>query len=304
MCDDANDGVDPLRASRGGGRATLSDGEHRGFGFAPGDLVNVRNQYAVVKRLAVGTPWGRFASAARDAWELLRIRKEYAGTKANDQLAAYYVARLCKPGATFIDIGAHIGSTLAEVHHCLPTVKIIAIEAIPDKAKHLKAKFPWAQIICGALSEEEGEVSFYINVEQSGYSSLARNGSSVREITVPAIRLDDVVPADDVDVIKLDVEGAELGVLRGAGDLIARCRPTIMFESGPQEVLGYSKEGLFDWFADHDYVLLLPNRLPHSGRPLSRDGFLEAHEYPFRTLNYFAVAAERVEEVRDRARAV
>ncbi|CAA9520402.1 MAG: hypothetical protein AVDCRST_MAG91-2162 [uncultured Sphingomonadaceae bacterium] len=264
--------------------------------------MNVRDQYAGIKRLAVGTPLGRFALATRDVWEFLRIRKEYAGTKVNDQLATYYVARLCKPGATFVDIGAHIGSTFAEVRHHLPTVKIIAVEAIPDKAKHLKAKFPWAQIICGALSEKEGEVSFFVNVEQSGYSSLARNGSAVREITVPSIRLDQVVLADDVDVIKLDVEGAELGVLRGAGDLVARCRPTIMFESGPGEVLGYSHEALFDWFVEHDYHIVLPNRLPHSGRPLTKEGFLEAHEYPFRSLNYFAVAAERVAEVRERAR--
>ena len=259
---------------------------------------------ASIKRSAVSTPAGRLAFVARDVWEYLRSSKEQAGTKTNDQLAAYYVTRLCKPGTVFIDVGAHIGSIMAEVQHRCPGIKLIAVEAIPEKAAHLRAKFPGVEIICGALAECEGSVSFFVNMDQTGCSSLAKNGASVREIVVPALRLDRVIDADDVDVIKIDVEGAELGVLRGAEELVARCRPTIMFESGPQEVLGYTKDALFAWFADHDYVVFIPNRLPHFAPPLTKEGFREAHEFPFRTLNYFAVAAERLEEIRARASAI
>lgn len=257
-----------------------------------------------LKRSIVGTRAGRLAAATRNIWEHVRSTKEQAGTRSNDQLAAYYVGRLCRPDTTFIDVGAHIGSVMADVAHRCPRAKLIAVEAIPEKAEHLRAKFPRADIICGALSDTSGDVPFFINMASTGYSSLARNGTSVREIVVPALRLDDVVDARDVDVIKIDVEGAELGVLRGGEALIARCRPTIMFESGPQQVLGYTKVAMFDWFADRDYVLFIPNRLPHLAPPLTRDGFVESHDYPFRTVNYFAVAAERVAEIKARAAGV
>ena len=118
-------------------------------------------------------------------------------------------------------------------------------------------------------------------------------------------RLDDIVSASaEVEVVKIDVEGAELGVLRGAPRLISRCRPVILFESGPAggEELGFTAAALFDWFAESGYEVLVPNRVAHNGPPLCREGFLESHFYPFRTLNYFAIPTERRIETRDRAR--
>ena len=253
-----------------------------------------------MKRFLVGTPAGNIASVARDIWNYLVTPREQAGTLTNDQLAAFYVARICQPGSTFVDVGAHIGSVMSEVLRYCPSVAIVAIEPIPDKALHLRRKFRSAEVHNCALSDRDGEVAFYVDQINSAYSALAPSGEHSVAITVKQNRLDQIV-TNGVDVVKIDVEGAELGVLRGAEKLIANCRPTIMFESGPGEVLGYTKAQLFDWFADHHYLLFVPNRLPHDGLPLSFHGFLEAHCYPFRTLNYFAVASERISEVRARA---
>jgi hypothetical protein len=111
-----------------------------------------------------------------------------------------------------------------------------------------------------------------------------------------------MVTSDDVDTIKMDVEGAELGVLRGGEGVLRRCRPTIMFESGPGEVLGYAKVQLWKFFADAGYKVFVPNRVAHTAPGLTLEGFLESHRYPFRTMNYVAVASERVDEIRERAR--
>ena len=46
-------------------------------------------------------------------------------------------------------------------------------------------------------------------------------------IKVPLRRLDALISSDDVDVIEIDVEGAELGVFRGGDALIKRSRPTL-----------------------------------------------------------------------------
>jgi hypothetical protein len=175
---------------------------------------------------------------------------------------------------------------------------------VPEKAARLKRKFPKVEVHCFALSEDEGETSFFIDDRRSGYSSLANNGG--REIIVQKKRLSAIVPSNDVDVIKLDVEGAELGVLIGGEDVVKRCRPIIMFESGPSEVLGYTKRCFWNWFSTIDYRVFTPNRLvqPDGGGGLGLDAFLDCHLYPFSTLNYFAVPAERLAEARERGRSV
>jgi hypothetical protein len=120
------------------------------------------------------------------------------------------------------------------------------------------------------------------------------------EITVAVKRLDALV--SDPEVVKIDVEGAELGVLRGCEKL--KSRPVYMFESAPHEVLGYTKAELWQWLDDHDYGIFLPNRLAHTAPPMSLEVFIDAHLYPRRATNYFGVPLERVDAVRERARSL
>jgi len=143
-------------------------------------------------------------------------------------------------------------------------------------------------------------------LQRSGYSSLypRSDREQLQEIRVPIRRLDDLVGTETADVVKIDVEGAELAVLRGGKALLARDKPTIMFESGPEEVGDYSKTAIWEWLDRADYDVLLPNRVAHNDPGLSCDGFLEAHLYPRRTTNYFAVARSRRQEVRARARSI
>lgn len=122
-----------------------------------------------------------------------------------------------------------------------------------------------------------------MDTKRPGYSSLGRRpegaGAAIREIVVPLRRMDDLVDSDAVDVVRIDVEGAELSVLRGGERLIARCRPAILFESGPNcnDGLDHTKEALWQWFADRDFQLMVPNRMAHDDFGLSREGFLDSH---------------------------
>jgi FkbM family methyltransferase len=265
----------------------------------------------MIKQLVVGTAIGRVAMRARDFVEVcqaLYSSPESAGTVLNDQAATRLVAGLSRPGTSFIDVGAHIGSVISAVYDHDKTISVIAVEAIPEKVERLRHKFPKAQVYGCAVGESEGEVSFFVDLKQSGYSSLGHRAGDARpgiaRITVPMRRLNSLVTASDVDVIKIDVEGAELGVLRGGGAVVDRCRPVIMFESAPpqDDGLGYSKPAMWDWLTEHGYEVLVPNRVAHDGPGLSRDSFVESHFYPRRTTNYFAIPAERRVEIRDRAR--
>lgn len=256
---------------------------------------------------------GRFFIRFRDTLAMLRTAytsPEAVGTLANDILATTLVTSISRPGTTFIDVGSHIGSVISEVRFNDSSIKIIAIEAIPEKANRLKHYFPFAEIHSCAVGDKSGKVSFFIHTKNSGYSGLARpNGLSEHaavEVTVPIELLDDIVQAIDIDVIKIDVEGAELGVLLGSTKLLDRSRPIIMFESPPpsSDGLGYSKEALYDFLNAKNYSILIPGRVAHDGPGLTAAGFLESHWYPRRTTNYFAIPNERRIEIRDTARSV
>ena len=264
-----------------------------------------------MKQKILGGLIGNLALSLRDRCEILQraySHPESIGTLANDQLATRLVTAICQPHKIFIDVGAHIGSIISEVAYNDPSIRIEAIEAIPEKIAALQQKFPFARIHHCAAGEFAGEASFFINLKQSGYSSLGRpeefDRENIAKVTVPIKRLDEIVPSKDIDVIKIDVEGAELGVLRGAVRILNDSRPLIMFESGPQkdDGLGYTIEELYEFLVSKDYVILIPNRVAHNDVGLSRDGFIESHLYPRRTTNYFAIPKERRVEIRDKAR--
>ena len=261
------------------------------------------------KARLIGTAFGLWVLELRDKLSIVRaacFSPESVGTLANDQLAALLVVSICRPGHVFVDVGAHIGSIIASAQRRSRPSKILAVEAIPERAASLRRRFPEVEIVQCAVGESEGaDVAFFVNQAQSGYSSLAR-GEGLREIKVPLRTLDTVLAENDVDVIKIDIEGGELGALRGAVNVLTKHRPTVMFESAPGcgARLGYSTTDLWRFFDELGYVIVAPNRLAHDAEGMSLDAFNDGHLYPRRTTNYFAVARERREEVRDRARLV
>ena len=262
----------------------------------------------LMKSKLVGTAFGSWLLRVRGKLDLTlaALREpEQTGMLANAYTADLLITRLCKSGMTFVDVGAHIGSVVGDVHVNDRSIKLIAIEADPDKAKALQAKLPNCVIHSCAVGEEPGEVTFYIDQKRPGYSSLAHaEGQAITERTVKLERLDDLLDATDIDTIKMDIEGAELGALMGGEKIITANRPTIMFESGPDDALGFTKEGLWGWFASHGYEVFAPDRLAHTGPPMTLEVFIDSHEFPRRTLNYFAVPSERRTEIRDKARAI
>ena len=266
------------------------------------------------KQWFLGGALGSLLLSARDRVALLGAalsdNPEGIGTLANDQLAGLLVTRLSKPNSTFLDIGAHIGSVSASVLRYDSSVKIEAIEAMPDKAADLRRKFPIVKVHECAIGDRETEVAFFVNTRQSGYSSLGKPAGQAAEaitaISVPMKTLDGLVESSAVDVIKIDIEGAELGALLGGQRLIEQCRPTVMFESAPGDAngLGFTKEAMWQFFEQRGYEIVVPNRLAHNGAGLTQGGFVESHLYPRRCTNYFAVASERRLELRDRARSI
>jgi FkbM family methyltransferase len=159
-----------------------------------------------------------------------------------------------------IDVGAHCGSVLDEIIELSPEGNHFAFEPIPSLCSALKtqSKYSAVNIYDCALSDESGESIFYLVKNDPGYSGLKqrrydRPDPKLEEIQVRTARLDDLVASGQkIDFIKIDVEGAELPVMRGAERVICESRPCIIFESGLGASDRYGTDGrkLYEFLVD------------------------------------------------------
>jgi FkbM family methyltransferase len=141
------------------------------------------------------------------------------------------IQKLMSPGGTFVDVGANIGMhTLAAAIAMRGQGRIVAFEPLPS-THDLMRKSVWmngysaiAETHQAAVSNRSGSQPLFLGAT-SGHHSLYRLESPTvpvpPPVEVPLVRLDEVLGANArVDVIKIDVEGAELEVLESARSLI------------------------------------------------------------------------------------
>ena len=153
-----------------------------------------------------------------------------------------------------VDVGANEGRFLWHMTRRAPRGRHIAFEPVPHLAAHLRERFPDAEVHEAAVGETpEGETRFVVVKNDPAYSGLRERdfpeGYETEEIRVRVEQLDSELPPDYVPaLIKIDVEGGELGVLRGARETIRRHRPVVVFEHGPgaSEHYGTAPEALHD----------------------------------------------------------
>lgn len=204
-----------------------------------------------------------------------------------------------QPDWSCIDGGAHIGSVLARLVRLAPRGTHMAFEPIPWKARWLRRRYPSVEVRAVALAEEPGEVSFFENLSRPGFSSVdpkRRKSDRLVERRATADTLDRLVPAErSIRFIKLDVEGAELAALTGGAGLIERCRPFVLFESGPSRLRNGDDDALrlYDFFRTRRYDVYTPRDALFGRDPLTRDAFLDGHRYPCRAFNYAAIPSEQ-----------
>ena len=146
--------------------------------------------------------------------------------------------QLCRPGDIVVEVGANIGT------HTLPIAKMVGVAGRVHAFEPQRIVF---QTLCAnmalnsvthvechhaALSKEPGTVHIpdltYDQEENFGGVEVSRFGEG---IPVPMMRMDDALDMPRCRLIKIDVEGMEHDVIRGATSLIARHRPILYVEN-------------------------------------------------------------------------
>jgi FkbM family methyltransferase len=182
-----------------------------------------------------------------------------------------FVEGFLRPGMTVLDIGAHHGFyTLLASRKVGPQGRVLAVEASPRERERLGAHLRIngcknVEIDARALGEIEGDAELYlVHGSQNGCNSLRKPQVSepTEAIPIHVERLDSVLRdhrITAVDFVKLDVEGSELAVLKGASELLRnRPRPAILAEvqdvrTNPwgyaaREIIQYLAAAGYRWF--------------------------------------------------------
>ncbi len=141
-----------------------------------------------------------------------------------------YLRTYLRPGMTFVDVGAHVGwHTLAATKSILPDGRVFAFEPLPSALALLRKNIAAngyataATPIGVAITDHLGDIQLHEDGQDSVMTSLHRSDGRVYKI--PCTSLDFFFSAlgwPPVDLIKIDVEGGEIDVLRGMGELVQR----------------------------------------------------------------------------------
>lgn len=138
--------------------------------------------------------------------------------------------------AVCVDVGANVGTVLETLVRLAPEGRHFAFEPLPELAADLRRRFPGVEVRDAALAAESGTAAFHRAVDAHSRSSLRADvlaGRQTSSFDVAIEVLDDVIPSDvKVDFLKIDVEGAQLDVLRGASRILGRDQPTVVLEHG------------------------------------------------------------------------
>jgi FkbM family methyltransferase len=211
--------------------------------------------------------------------------KAYFESAATEALRTWII-----PGTTVIDVGANIGFfTVRFARWVSPGGRVIAIEPETDNLRLLHHRLKSSgltstvDVIEGVAAEESGMMRLAVDPFHPADHRLAGEG-----LPVPAWTIDQLVAARGwpvISLIKIDVQGAEVRVLRGARATIARFHPHLFVEVDDRALreAGFSANLLFEEIEKQRY-------LPYDPRdpsvPLSRNEAV-LRRSPFGYADYF-----------------
>ena len=177
--------------------------------------------------------------------------------------------KICRPGSVAFDIGANVGYHTMLMAHLAgsegmcyafePNSENCRLILIGKEHNHISN----LTLMPIALSDEIGFAYFATSLGSNGafvdqkYMAMHGHGTVVPTFTL------DSLPLPKVDVMKIDVEGAEYKILKGAEKHLLNSRPSIICEFSmamTQRVSGVSAETFFNWMLGMEYNIYMLDR--------------------------------------------
>ena len=248
-----------------------------------------------LKTVATGRPcplrhnpdWGGVQSSFDDKTQTLhsppdsiQVCEVIAGAVAAGLLPA---AAAVRHGLTMLDVGAAFSGESIMGHKM--GFHVVAFEARETEYKQIVAatqRFRKIEVINAAVADISGPVSFFMAIDSSSLLKSAVEGEREapkaqserkQKVTVQGVTLDEVAAERGIKIgfMKVDVQGAEYNVLRGAIHILRRDKPVVNFEYTPYLVDGGSWLESSPILRESPRVLALMERLGYECMPCAAD---------------------------------
>lgn len=184
-----------------------------------------------------------------------------------DEPDYFLIDKILREGEHFIDVGANIGIvTLIASRAVGKSGRVYAVEASPSTRNLLEQnialnKSENIQIVPFALLDENREVEFYNSTDGNiGGSSLSAHGQKAEAVVVEGKTLDSLFADGTIekcDIMKIDIEGAEILALQGMKEMFARNKPrAVMIEIADEHLAQFlaKPDDIIKFFTNHGYI--------------------------------------------------
>lgn len=206
-----------------------------------------------------------FKGMARLSYWWLKAYENCNGEFANNGEEMVVRSLAGAPLTTVFDVGANFGDWSLMAHHHLPAARIYAFELSPPTFEQLRQNTrncPAIHAFNFGLSDRDGETIFYHYPDKPGETSLILHPFQTGGFELKGrLHLGDAFCAEqgiqNIDLLKIDVEGVESSVLRGFDKMLAGGRiSAIQFEYEKLNVINkFLLKDFYDLLGGHGYTL-------------------------------------------------
>ena len=194
------------------------------------------------RAMKVQTPTGHTLKLTNVSENYLSFQVFWKGTAYYEPLTTMVLQELLQPDTTFVDVGANIGFFSLVTLLTNPRIKVIAFEPNPKNFRILNENIAangFKNIQCEllAISDEIGTATLYLNTSDMSASLLpdfqVEFNPATNAIQTPTTTLDRYFENHDRSsrlVLKIDVEGHEVALLRGARQMLHDHEPDVILE--------------------------------------------------------------------------
>ena len=180
-----------------------------------------------------------------------------------DALTLKIMEIVLEENSSFVDVGCHKGELLEEALKLAPKGAHYAFEPIPYLFEKLVSSHGEIATIKNiALSDKRGDSTFNYVKSNPAYSGIKKRSyprkENIQEIEVKLDTMDNQLKnAERINLIKIDVEGGEMGVLKGAVQTLTKWSPVVIFEHGlgASDYYGTTPEEMWEFLNENDYCI-------------------------------------------------
>jgi FkbM family methyltransferase len=193
---------------------------------------------------------------------LTKLHLDVTNNIRYDRLTEMILKIVIQKSSNCIDIGCHTGEILNHLLKLAPEGQHYAFEPIPGLFASLQKKYAGKAVIFPfALADENGRTTFNFVRNAPAYSGIRQRKYAIKNPDIETLqvekkKLDAVISPDvKIDFIKIDVEGAEFEVLKGAARILKDSKPLILFECGlgGSDYYGVKPQSIYDYLVKKNH---------------------------------------------------